>query len=283
MSSQPSIAFFGTPDLAVILLDGLTARGLTPSLIVTQPDKPRGRKLILTPPAVKVWADANDITTMQPTKLDDTFIEAIQKQAFDLFIVAAYGLIIPQRVLDLPRCGTLNVHPSLLPKYRGPSPVQAQILSDDQVCGITIMEMDAEMDHGPIVAQREVLPDLWPLKASELHALLWPIGTELLADVIPEYCAGTRTPTPQDHTKATFTQKYKKEDGELDLAHDDPYEMYLRYCAFDPWPGVHFFDEREGKRIRLKITDAEFAGGEFFMKSIVPEGKAEISFEQWNR
>ncbi len=278
MSTNPSIAFFGTPDLAVPVLNGLKARDFVPSLIITQPDKPKGRKLILTPPPVKVWADEHSIETLQPTKLDDAFMEAIQGRTFDLFIVAAYGLIIPQRVLDLPQCGTLNVHPSLLPKYRGASPVQGQILADDRACGITIMEMDAGMDHGPIVAQAEVTTETWPLKATDLHALLWPKGAELLADCIPPYCEGSLVPIPQAHEEATFTTKFKKEDGKLDLAHDDPYQMYLKYCAFDSWPGVYFFEEIDGKQVRVKITDAEFAEDTFRINRVIPEGKSEQKY-----
>ena len=142
--------FFGTPRFAVIVLDELKAAGLVPSLIVTAPDKPAGRGMRLTPPPVKIWAQENKVTYMQPERLSDATYH-LKPNTYALGVLAAYGKIIPRSLVEaLPR-GILNVHPSLLPKYRGSSPIQSQILADDRDVGVSIMLLDEKMDHGPIV------------------------------------------------------------------------------------------------------------------------------------
>src|SRR3989344_3166071 len=161
-TQSPSFVFFGTPEFAVVVLDELKEHGLTPSLIVTAPDKKRGRKLLLTPQPVKIWAEKNNISILQPEKLDSHFIQGLQHTTYDLFIVAAYGKIIPKSILSLPRHGALNVHPSLLPAFRGASPIQSAILYAN-ITGTTIMLMDEVLDHGHIVAQ-ETLDMPLPIK-----------------------------------------------------------------------------------------------------------------------
>jgi len=131
MNNIPFV-FFGTPEFAVSILEELKDAKIVPSLIVTAPDKPKGRGLVLTPPPVKIWAQLHNIPVVQPAKLDNDFTEKLKNSSYKLFVVAAYGKIIPKAVLDIPTNGTLNVHPSLLPKYRGASPIQSQILADEK-------------------------------------------------------------------------------------------------------------------------------------------------------
>jgi len=155
MSSNPNFAFFGTSELSVKILDKLIENGYVPSLVVTAPDKPKGRKMILTPPPVKIFAQKHNLKIVQPERLAVKPPNGdLTAKPFDLFIVASYGKIIPKSILDIPKLGTLNVHPSLLPKFRGPSPIQSFILNGEEKTGVTIMLMDEQVDHGQILAQK---------------------------------------------------------------------------------------------------------------------------------
>lgn len=263
--SDLSVAFFGTPRFAVWVLEELDAAGITPDIIVTQPDKPAGRGLELREPPVKTWAIEHKVPVIQ--EANSSKLEA---GSFDLFIVAAYGKILPADMLALPRMGALNVHPSLLPRFRGASPIESQILTDERECGVTIIKLDDQMDHGPIVAQASVTPDPWPLRASVLEEMLARTGGQILAEALPPYMEGSLTPEPQDDSKATFTKKIEKEMGEIDLS-ADAYQNYLKFCAYEGWPGTFFF--KNG--VRIKITDAEFKNGSFKPLRVVPEGKKE--------
>jgi methionyl-tRNA formyltransferase len=266
------IVFFGTPRFAVFVLDALKSAGIVPALIVTVPDKPQGRGLVLTPPDVKVWAEKHEVPYLQPSalKVSDPDFELLMNSEWDLFIVAAYGKILPQSVLDLPARGTLNVHPSLLPKFRGASPVESQILADERTVGVSIMQLDAQMDHGPIVAQASITLESWPMRASDLEELLATEGGALLAESIPLYLKNELPLTEQDHALATFTKKIEKADGELDLSADG-YQNYLKYCAYEGWPTTYFF--KDGKRI--KINEAVLENGQFRPLRVTPEGKKE--------
>lgn len=280
MSLKPSIAFFGTPHLAVWVLEELEDAGITPDLIVTAPDRPAGRKLVLTPPAVKVWADTRDLPTLQPASLKDRAeVPELANTEWDLFIVAAYNIILPQWVLDLPKKGVLNIHPSLLPKLRGPSPIRSAILGDARdAVGVSVMLLDNQVDHGPIVAQARVELPEWPVRGAVLDELLFREGGRLLAEALPLWLKGEITPEEQDHTQATYSRKFVKTDGELDLA-GDAYQNYLKYCAMDGWPGTFFFIEQEGVRTRVKITEATYTDGVFKILAVIPEGKKEMPYE----
>src|SRR3989344_4485228 len=144
--------FFGTSELSVTVLDILMKNSYTPDLVITVPDKPQGRKMIMTHPPVKVFAQSHDLKIAQP---DSLLTYNLQPTTYNLFVVASYGKIIPQSILDIPKFGTLNVHPSLLPKFRGPSPIQSFILSGEKKTGVTIMLMDEQVDHGQILSQKE--------------------------------------------------------------------------------------------------------------------------------
>lgn len=269
-----NFAFFGTPQFAVDVLDELLEHNISPSLIVTAPDKKAGRGMKVTPPPVKVWADEHGIPVIQPEKLSP--IPPELQESFDVFVVAAYGKILKKELLSLPRCGTLNVHPSLLPKYRGASPIEAQILHDEKEVGVTIMEMDEELDHGPIVESLSFTPPSWPIRKDELSRLLAERGGELLAHVLTKWCAGEIGSTPQNHGEATFTKKLVKEDGHIDFR-NDPYQNFLTFCAHHPWPGSFFF-LTDGTRIKIK--DATYHDGVFLPTKVVPEGKKEVRYRE---
>jgi len=276
----PPFVFFGTSRFSVILLEELKDKfNIIPSLIVTAPDRPVGRKQTITPPPVKEWAIENDIDTFQPEKLkDEFFLEEIKE--YELFIVASYGKIIPQVVLDLPKLGTLNVHPSLLPSYRGASPIQNQILNNESQVGTTIMLMDAQMDHGPIISQKKVVfeEDKFPASYSDVEEKLAEESAALLAEVLPKWVSKSITPKEQDHEKATFTKIIEKSDGEINLK-DEPLKNYLKYLAYHEWPKTFLFFEHEGKKLRAVITEAVFEDGQFIIKKVIPEGKKETDYK----
>lgn len=274
--------FFGTPEFSTIILDELERAGYLPALIVSAPDKPRGRGLIMTPSEVSAWGIAHNIPVITPLTLKDgAAVDTLKDAGCDLFIVAAYGKIIPRGTLGIPAHGVLNVHPSLLPKFRGASPIESAILSDESHTGVTIMLLDEEMDHGPIVAQRERVLKDWPPKGSVLTRDLAHFGGALLTEIIPEWMHGLQA-GPQDHARATYTKKITKEDGLIDLA-GDPVHNFKKIKAFDEWPGAYFFTERNGKNIRVRITDATFADDKLTITHVVPEGKKEMPYEDFLR
>lgn len=255
--------FFGSSQFSVYLLDSLKEKGWIPSLIVSTPDKPQGRKLVLTPTPVSMWAKENNIPLITPPSLK---VEIPELNGFDLFIVASYGKIIPQAILDMPKDGVLNIHPSILPKYRGPSPIQSAILDDDKNTGVTIMKLDALMDHGPIVTQEKIAIKEW-LPLFEMKKIMAEKGADLLVHNFKS------TPVEQDHTKATYTKKTNKEDGLINFS-DDPYFNFRKIQAYTPWPSAYYFVN--GKRV--KITKARFENGALIIEKIIPEGKGEIDF-----
>lgn len=274
--------FFGTPLFAAVILDELESEGYLPSLIVTAPDKPKGRKLILTKSETKIWGEAHNIPVITPSTLKDSAIAtSLQKEQAHVFIVAAYGKLIPKTILDIPEYGVLNVHPSLLPRFRGSSPIESAILSDETVTGVTIMQLDEEMDHGPVIAQRERIINNWPPRGSELTKNLAHFGGKLLAEIIPEWLNGLKA-FPQNHARATFTKKISKDDGLIDI-NVDPVLNFKKIRAYDEWPGTYFFVTRNGKNIRVKITDAHLELGKLIIDKVIPEGKKEMSYQDFLR
>ncbi len=194
-----------------MILEALKNAALLPALVITTPDKPAGKGMQLTPPPVKTWSLHERWKVIQPEKLKDPlFLDMVKAEHFDLFVVVAYGKIIPQEVIDLSPHGALNVHASLLPKFRGASPIETAILQDERHTGITIMLIDKEMDHGPIVAQKGIVFDPWPPKARDLGKALVEAGGQLLVEVIPQWLSGTLHVQEQDHTQATYTKRYQK-------------------------------------------------------------------------
>lgn len=271
-SNSIKFAFFGTDAFAVKVLDTLKEQGLIPSLIVAPPDKPVGRKQIITPPPTKIWATIHNIQIIQPDNLK-TIPTELSNNNFDIFVTASYGKIIPQTILDLPKLGALNIHPSLLPKYRGASPLEYTILNGDAETGVAVMLMDAEMDHGPIlkIAKHQINPN--QITYLELRDKLAELGANTLAEVLPDFVSGQTKPTEQNHNEATYTKLIKKEDGEID-PFGDPETAWRKYRAFIEWPGVYFF--KDDKRIIIK--KARFNNGQFLIERVIPEGKNETNW-----
>lgn len=275
MNNIPFV-FFGTPPLSCIVLDELKAKGYMPTLVVTAPDRPQGRGLHVMPPAVKLWAIENNIPFLQPEKLDSEFYFQLSAFNFQLAILVAYGKILPQTLIESFPKGILNIHPSLLPKYRGPAPVEGSILGGDTETGVTIMLIDDKMDHGPILAQ-ERMPVAPTATAPQLEKILFQKGGELLSNILPKWLDNTLAPQEQIHDQATYVKKLKKEDGLINLS-DDPIMLDRKWRAYQPWPGLYFFHKKDGEKIRIKITDAVLEDGEFKIKKVIPEGKKEIPF-----
>lgn len=277
-------AFFGTPELAAIALSEMETFNTLPSLVVTAPDAPVGRKQIMTPPPAKVWAEERSIPVFQPTSLKNREnLSLLTETEWDFFVVFAYGKIMPDWLLSLPKYGTINAHPSLLPKLRGASPIRSTLLSDLNASGVTIIQMDAEMDHGPILFQQPVPLYGEPVLGRELDKIMSLICGDLLVHVMRELPKGTITPLAQNHEEATFCTKITKDMAEL---HIDPYNLpkgeeakttYRRICAFDGWPETFFI--HEGKRFKIKA--AHIDNGTLIIDRIVPEGKSETDFSNY--
>jgi methionyl-tRNA formyltransferase len=247
------IIFMGTAELSRASLEKLAhSGGFSVITAVTQPDKPKGRELKPQPPPVKTLAQQLNLPVLQPAKVrDEKFISELRELKPDLIVVVAYGQILPQSILDLPKSGCLNVHTSLLPKYRGASPIQSAILNGEIETGVTIMKMDAGLDTGEILAQART-PILPEDDSQTLHDRLAQLGAELLVETIPDYVAGHILPKPQPKEGASYAPKIKKEDGNIDW--NEPAGKILnRLRAFTPWPGVFTFLKTESKPQLLKI------------------------------
>jgi methionyl-tRNA formyltransferase len=284
MNHEPlKFAFWGTSEFSVYILESLKSKGFLPALIVSTPDKPQGRKLEIKPTLTKVWAEENNIPVLQPERLKENTELFSQLTALnaDVFIVASYGKIIPDTLLDIPKHKTLNVHPSLLPKLRGPSPIETAILKDMKKTGVSIMRLDKEMDHGPLLAQIEYNVREWP-KKEELEKTLGVIGGELLASVLPKWVAGEIEEIEQDHSKATYCVKIEKNDALLNLA-DNPYLNFRKVQAYSGWPNAFFFLENDGKKIRVVVKEAKYENGDFVITRVIPEGKKEMSRDDFMR
>lgn len=304
--------FFGGSEFSVHVLDELKVHGILPSLIITTPDKPKGRKLVLTPTPVKLWAGEHGIEVLDPKSLkkdNADLVVRLKSGDYDLFMVASYGKIIPAEIFEIPQKKTLNIHPSLLPKYRGASPIQSQILNDEKEVGVTIMQIDEEMDHGPIVIQKkvefqrddtpppspltngegaggEVLS--WPISRKELEKILATEGARLFAHILPEWMIGAMDPIMQNEEKATYCDKIEKEHGEMEIDLNDlgknARENFLKIKAFEEWPTAYFFTERGGKNIRVIVTEAELdQAGSLKILKVIPEGKREMPFVDFMR
>jgi len=204
-----------------------------------------------------------------------------------VFIVASYGKIIPDDILNLPTHGALNVHPSLLPKYRGPSPIESILLDGDMTTGVTIIKLDKQMDHGPILAQTAHTISVYA-NAGTLEVTCGQIGGELLVSVLPHYLEGTLIPQEQDHAHATVCKKITKDLGFIHL--DDDIDIVRRkFRALTPWPSLYFFIEHQGKSMRVKINSIELVkekesrSARDYMVTVTPEGKKQMDWESFER
>lgn len=264
--------FFGTPDVASQTLEILKVNGYLPSLIITAPDKPKGRKMIITPPPVKVWAIENNIPFLQPEKIDQNFLDKLSTFNFQLSIVVAYGKILPEQLIKMPKLGTINIHYSLLPKYRGASPLEQALLNGDTKTGVSIQQMEYKLDSGPIIAEQETEINISETK-EELRDKLIKIGGILLIENLPNIISGKTKPKQQNENDATFCKKIKKEDGLIDL-NDVPKNLYNKYRAYFGWPGIFYF--KDGKRI--KVTKARYENDQFIIEKMIKEGSKETNY-----
>ncbi|MFA6608808.1 MAG: methionyl-tRNA formyltransferase [Candidatus Paceibacterota bacterium] len=289
MQKEISYAFFGTGALAESVLATLVRNGYTPSLIVTKPDSPQGRHMLMTAPHIKTWADMKGIPTFQPASLRDISSNSpLHAEKFDLFIVASYGKIIPEEILNLPKHGILNVHPSLLPLYRGPSPIESVLLDGNITTGVSIMRLDKEMDHGPILVQSAFII---PAEATSgtLEVSCGQLGGDMLVQILPSYVEGNLIPKEQEHSKATVCKKIEKSMGEIKTT-DKADDIRRKFRALTPWPGLYFFTKHDDKQIRVKVTGVDLvtdfestATAKDVITSVIPEGKKEMNWESFLR
>jgi len=275
--------FFGSPRFAAIVLEKLLGAGMPPIAVVCNPDRPVGKKKILTAPPVKIGimnyelrireskSTAEKIKIFQPEKPSEIGNELVALVP-DFFVVAAYAHIIGGDILNIPRLGTIGVHPSLLPKYRGATPIQSALLVGEKETGVTLFLIDEKMDHGPILMNNELRitnNDTY----FTLEGKLALLGGEMLVKLIPVFFAGKIKPAPQNHGEATFARKFETADAEADFQNDPPEKIYRMYQAFTPEPGLWSinFPNHEGERV--KILEASFAAGKLAVKKIHIAGK----------
>jgi methionyl-tRNA formyltransferase len=241
----------GTPDFAVPPLQALNDSGHTLLAVVTQPDRPKGRGRKLTAPPVKVAAEQYGIPVLQPeTVRTDTFHRHMAELAPDLFVVVAFGQILPQSLLDIPALGAINVHASLLPRHRGAAPIQWAIINGDRETGVTTMLMDKGMDTGDILLVEKTAIDV-DETAAQLHDRLSEMGARTLVETLSRLQDGSLTPTPQNHEQATYAPMLKKADGQIDWSLPAR-RIECQIRGMTPWPGAFTFSDG----MRLKIFKA---------------------------
>lgn len=247
-----NIVFMGTPDFSVPILRQLIEANYQVSLVVTQPDRPKGRKGVLTPPPVKTEALQHEIPVFQPIKLSESYQEIVAVEP-DLIITAAYGQLLPKAILDTPRLGCINVHASLLPELRGGAPIHYSILQGKKETGITIMNMAEKLDAGDILTQESIVIEHED-NVGTLHDKLSQVGAKLLLETLPKLIAGELTPIKQDDSKATFAPNITREQEKIDWNQSN-LEIYNQIRGLNPWPVAFTTYEKKG----MKIWAAELA------------------------
>jgi len=260
MRKNSKLIFFGSSDFAVPCFRTLIKEKYDITAVVTQPDKPAGRRGAMSPTAIKVEA-----IKAGKKVLNSLDVDHFKKMKAEAGVVASFGRLIPSKIIKIFPAGCLNLHPSLLPKYRGPSPIQTAILNGDKVTGVTIIQLDEKMDHGPIVAQEEVIIN--DRTAEELSIALAVRGANLLTKVLPSYLTGNLKLKPQDESQATLTALLKKEDGHIDC-HKSAKAIERQMRAYWPWPG-NFIEitAQSGKSVTLKLIIAKAV---VFSSSLMP-------------
>lgn len=257
--TKPRVLFAGTPEFARVSLQALCENKFEPVAVLTQPDRPAGRGKQLTPSAVKRYASERGIDVLQPLTLrDDSAVDLLRKLKPDLLIVAAYGLILPQAILDVPTVDCLNVHASLLPRWRGAAPIQAAILHGDSETGISLMSMTAGLDCGPVYV-RDTIAIGDEETAGELHDRLAELGGKLLVQELAAILDGAHTALPQDDSQASYANKIKTSDAKLDW-NADASQLHRHVRAYNPVPGAWF--ELQGERIKCWSASALPISGE---------------------
>jgi len=305
-ANEIKIVFFGTPDFAAVILKSLIENKFDIAAVFTQPDKKSGRhqKIVYSP--VKDLALRKKIKIFQPESLRDGYVfEETKNIKPDLFVVAAYGKILPKNILDIPKFGAVNVHGSLLPKYRGASPVQCAILTGEKETGITLMKMNEKMDEGDILAQKKMGIEKNDTTGTLMDKLA-DLGAETVAKFIPIWIDRKIDPIRQDHEKATYCKSVKRENGKIDW-NSSAKEVYRLWRAYQPWPGVYSVLNVKNKPKRLKLLEIEVVlekktgekigkiieynqkvavqakNGLVFLKKIQLEGKKEMDIDEFLR
>lgn len=249
---KTKIIFFGTSDFAKDILKAIASEKYQILAVFTQPDKKVGRKQEIKIGPVKEFSDKQKIPVFQPKKLGEEMIRKVKELNPELIIVAAYGRIIPKEILEVPACKSINVHPSMLPEFRGPSPIQNAVLAGKKETGISIMMMDEKMDHGDILAQTKIKID--PNESTEdLMKKTAPLSAKLLLETIPGWMEGKIKPKRQDDSKATYCQLIEREDGHI-FWNEEAIEIYNKFRAFYPWPGIFSVWEKDRIIIRIKLV-----------------------------
>lgn len=270
MNPTHKYVFFGTADLSLTILEKLIEADFVPNMVICNPDRPVGRKRIVTPPPTKVLAEKHNIPVWQPEKISkdpSSYPKEITGAGFA--VIAAYAKILPKEILDAPRLGTIGVHPSLLPKYRGATPIQSAILNGEKETGVTLFMVDEEVDHGAILAAAK-LQLTEEDSYTTLQQKLAELGAQLLIDTLPRFLEEKITPEIQNDDEATFTKKFTTADAQVDLKKDDPRDTYRKIKALNPEPGTYTFENEK----RIKLLDAELTPeGKLKLKKIQTEGK----------
>ena len=271
--------FFGTPEFAAIILEKLIQAELMPEAVICNPDKPTGRKQIITPPPVKVLAQKYGLTIYQP-KDKNELLEIIKKLQPDLAIVAAFGMLFPKEILAVPKYGFINIHPSLLPKYRGPTPIQTAILNGDEKTGVSLFLIDEKMDKGKIIANSK-LQIANSDNYESLMRKLAELGADLLIETLPDFVVGKITPLPQNELQATYTKKFSTQDAyiepkDLEEAQekggDKAVEIDRKIRALNPEPGTFTLSLSKGGLKRTKLLEAKIIDGKLKITKIQVEG-----------
>jgi methionyl-tRNA formyltransferase len=269
------VVFLGTPEFAIPSLEAVATAGHEVQLVVTRPDKPAGRHMRVTAPALVAVARRLGLALAQPDRLGgEDFTNRLSVLAPDAAVVVAYGRLIPPRVLGIPRHGFVNVHPSLLPRHRGPSPIEWAILSGDAQTGVTTMLLDEGMDTGPILLQRAT-PVAPRERTPELESRLARLGAELLVETLAGLADGTVVPKPQDGSLATVSGKLDRKMGRIDWS-SSAGELARRCRAFDPWPGL--FTNFRGSRLKVHgLEEGEPVSGDEGPGTVLAASAAGIS------
>lgn len=272
--------FFGSSQFSTYVLKVLESKSFLPSLIVTSPDKPQGRKMLPKPNPVKEWAQLKNIKILEITNFKDPkTLEVLKKAEADLFIVASFGLIIPELIINLPPHKTLNVHPSLLPIFRGPSPIQNTILNDVKA-GVSIMRINERVDQGPILTQKEITLNEDSISYTELEKILGYEGGKLLAETLIPWIKGEIEEKPQDDSLATYSKKINKEDGNIE--NDHPTMALRKIRAFEVWPRTFInYRRKDGSLERVIILSAHIEDDQIIYDRIIPAGKKEMKWSDY--
>jgi len=285
--NYPKIIFIGTSQFAVLPLENLIKKKYNIIKVITAPDKPTGRQQEITPSPIKQIALKYKLPFFQPEKIAEITLE-ISKLKPDLIVLAAYGKIIPKDILGIPKFGCLNLHPSLLPKYRGPSPIQTAILNGEPETGITIMLMDEIIDHGPIIGQKNMT-----IASDEnyqtLEKKLSQLAANFLIEILPQYLQNKIKPQPQNEGRTSYTKILTRQDGQIDWQ-QSAQVIARKIRAFYPWPGA--WTDFNGKRIKIlkaKAVDKKQEAtlptkkGFLFLEIVQPAGKKLMTGQEFFR